>query len=222
MISINSCTGRVCDLAYTTSLFFINKGVEAQKKIVNYTKEKIHRLSSTTLWKKAIYPAVKPLHECYIAPLEKLDYSILAGSLASALLLSSLAALLFGAASLPIAAGAGTLILIGGYQIIRLRVEKKFNREASKEIDQILSCIQKMKDKKTQTQNYKEILRIKENLNNKKYDHLDGSRKELDEQIRTYAKTLFSRSSSLKPLDSQHAKGVIKSHLEAIKNRLLA
>lgn len=190
-----------CNHAYQTC---IAKGVAAQHRISNYCKNKIHAIGQSRLWQH-YSPMIGAYH---FKALMLFDYALFAGSLITAAIGIKLIVNRFTIGALPLAAGAGTLLVMGAFYLSRYRVHKYFNEIAWDYIDQIRRLIHVTDSK---NQKFADISQLRSHLMQPQFKRLDDELKMLDEEIRKFRATVLTAN-------IQDKKDIVKAHLAVLRS----
>lgn len=113
----------------------INQGTKANESVNRFACGIFETAKESELWKQQGLP----LYNRTIDKLTTLDYFLLGGAAATALAVIDLAVKIFGIGFLPLAAGAGTLIILGAGLIVRERVRSQHNQTAKKLLKDMIS-----------------------------------------------------------------------------------
>lgn len=109
----------------------ITKGAEAKEKVSTFASENFKAATESQIWKEN----GKPVYERTVGKLDKYDYLLLGGAAATAGAVIALAVKIFSIGVLPLAAGAGTLIVLGAGLIVRERVRCQHNNKAKEHLN---------------------------------------------------------------------------------------
>lgn len=159
-----------CSFDYASDAFFsgctvvINQGTKAKESVNRFACGIFETAKESELWKQQGLP----LYNRTIDKLTTLDYFLLGGAAATALAVINLAVKIFGIGVLPLAAGAGTLIILGAGLIVRERVRSQHNQTAKKLLKDMISSL----DKNINDDRVQMIAMIKE-LEKPEFGHLN-------------------------------------------------
>lgn len=109
----------------------ITKGAEAKEKVSTFASENFKAAAESQIWKEKGEPA----YSRTVGKLDNYDYLLLGSAAATAGAVVALAVKIFSIGALPLAAGAGTLIILGAGLIVRERVRCQHNKTAKVHLD---------------------------------------------------------------------------------------
>lgn len=192
-------------------IVFIKKGTEAKLWIDLFAKAKFDEFTQTDFCKQHL----TPLFERNLAPLKKDDYRLIQRCFTGALLLNALAIKIFGIGALPLAAGAGTLMMMGVSYFMREKVNQHFNKIAWDEIDKIRKTAHTITRENLK---FAEISTNRSKLNGKEFERLESDFKQLDEQIRIFREVVQSPHE----IDIADSKQALVNYLTGLQQKLVA
>lgn len=171
-------------------------------------------LEGTNLWRYSL----KPLHDRYIKPLEKLDFYLLSGSLVAAILITFvITPVLFGGAAIPLGGAIGATIAGTAFYLVNRRFEHYFNQEAW----------QKVKDLREEVDNithadrsYEKVTKAREALRKDEFSHLSTDFEELDRQLTRLGNTVLSDAIGKTEKNLTETKKTANTYLESLLKKL--
>lgn len=152
----------------------------------------------------------KPFYIRNIQPLDRTDFILLAGSLAAADLVITIALEFFGNASLPPAIAIGILIFLNTFSFSRQRINKYFNDIAWGHVNLIRKAVHETTYKNLK---FDQIEQQTKKLEEPQFSHLEARFKELNEEVRKFKNVALG-------VQYQDKLAIVLAHLATLKDHV--
>jgi hypothetical protein len=189
----------------------IHKGAQAKQGVADYWRIKCQDYSQSKFWQQI----GKPFYERHIQPLNLIDYLLLSGGLATAILVTIVAVKILTVAVFPLAAAGGTLIVMGAFSLLRHKVRQHFNEMAWENIDQIRRIVHQME---TTDPKFSEIIEERAQLMQPKFEYLKEDLKQLDKETNKFRKTALCVTTT--PSVLEDSRQAFIAYLKGLQSKL--
>lgn len=170
---------------------------------MHYWQTKSQEYAEHELWKQY----GKPFYKRNIEPIDRTDLVLLGGGFIAAALTIVVAINIFGAAILPLSIGAGALIISETFSFSRQRITDHFNDLAWDSVDTIRRAAHRINN---ESQEFQEIQKARDSLQQPVFNHLEEKLKNLDEKIREFRRAVLTPH-------YENQQQIVIGHLAALK-----